>query len=433
MQLFGSLGIRALANRDLITLALKVGLAVGTLYDNVVIARDTRTSSDAVRHAVVSGLLAAGATSTDAGMLPTPTLACLAREYDAGVMITASHNPPEYNGIKLWNPDGSAFDQDQQRQIEDMISADKLSTSPWRDYESGGDRHDAVPRHLARILKDFPEKLSTRVVVDCGCGVASVITPYLLREMGAEVIALNSHLSGFFPRPVEPVPENLGLLMQATAQFGATVGIAHDGDADRMMAIDEKGRFIPGDKMFVVLAQALKAHAVVTSFDASMAVEEVGLSVRRSRVGDSFVSEELKKGGGDFGGETSGAWIFPTVSLCPDGIYAAALIASVANRQHLSEMVDAMKSYPLVRGSVAADGVTMVVLEFELSKMKPVAISKVDGLRLLFSDGWLLVRPSGTEPKVRLTVEAQTEPRAREFFEGAMAAIESARRAGKQP
>ncbi len=425
LHLFGSSGIRTVANRDLFTLAFKVGMAVGKTYPRVVLARDTRTSGDALKHAVISGLLAAGADCTDAGVAPTPTLAFLGREYDAGVMITASHNPPEYNGIKLWNPDGSAFHQEQQKHIEEMVERDALAAAPWQDFKQAISREDAVIVHSKRILKDFPEKLKTKVVVDCGCGAATVITPLLLREMGCEVLALNSHPTGFFPRVIEPAAENLSDLIAATLNYGAAVGIAHDGDADRMMAVDEKGRFITGDKLLVLLGQALKTREAVTTVDASMAVEEAGFTTRRTKVGDSFVSEELMKGGGEFGGEPSGAWIFPKVSYCPDGIYAAALIASLASTNRLSEMVDAVKSYPIIRGAVPSLGTTLADIEPSLLSTSPLNINRADGLRLGFEDGWMLVRPSGTEPKMRLTVEARTEARARQLYDQGMLVIQN--------
>jgi phosphoglucosamine mutase len=189
-----------------------------------------------------------------------------------------------------------------------------------------------------------------------------------------------------------------------------------------MMAVDNRGRFITGDVMLAVLARALGVKEVVTTLDASMTIEEMGFNVRRTRIGDTWVSEELKKGG-NFGGETSGAWIFPVISLCPDGIFAAAQVAAIANKHKLSELVDAVPVYPLVRGSTGSKGMVMSRLESKLMAMKPISASNIDGLRLSFKDGWLLVRPSGTEPKIRLTAEAKTEARARQLYEGGLQAV----------
>jgi phosphoglucosamine mutase len=161
---------------------------------------------------------------------------------------------------------------------------------------------------------------------------------------------------------------------------------------------------------------------MVTTLDASMAIDELGCKVRRTRIGDTWVSEELRKGG-EFGGETSGAWIFPGISLCPDGIYAAARIAALAARQKLSELVDAVPAYPLRRGNVPGRGVDMDTLEKVLAFMGPRSSSRLDGLKLSFDDGWLLARPSGTEPKTRLTVEAHTTARVDELFQAAIDAV----------
>ena len=156
MKLFGSSGIRTVFNRELVELAFKVGLAVGRSYHNVVVGTDTRTSGDVIKHAAISGLLAAGAECRDAGVLPTPTLAYVTREFDAGVMITASHNPPEYNGLKLLNPDGSSFYASQQAQMEEAILTDSIEVAPWEEIKHSSVYDGAIERHIERILSDFP-------------------------------------------------------------------------------------------------------------------------------------------------------------------------------------------------------------------------------------------------------------------------------------
>jgi phosphoglucosamine mutase len=186
-----------------------------------------------------------------------------------------------------------------------------------------------------------------------------------------------------------------------------------------MMAVDDRGRFIPGDKMLAILARASGSSSIVTTIDASVIIEEMGFEVKRTKVGDPYISEELKNGGG-FGGETSGAWVFPQISLCPDGIYAAAKITAIASRQKLSELVDALPSYPVIRGN--APGTAEIIdqaREKLLFELKPVSVDTIDGLKLNFSDGWLLIRPSGTEPKIRLSAEAKTENAALHYFEHA--------------
>lgn len=431
MGLFGTSGIRGLFDDSLVFLALKVGLVVGKSYGNVVVGGDTRTSSEAMKRAFMSGLLAAGSRYEDAGVVPTSTLGFAARKFDAAAMITASHNPPEYNGIKLLNPDGSAFGPGQQEQIEEAVSSGSPETAPWDEVKSSADYSSAIEQHIERIRRDFPGMFKLKVVLDCGCGAASLITPYLLREMGCEVVEINCSPGGFFPRGIEPTESNLGDLIRATRESGAHLGIAHDGDADRMMAVDDKGRFIPGDKLLLILAREVGAKEVVTTIDASMAIDEMDFSVRRTRVGDTFVSEELKNGG-DFGGEPSGSWIFPAISLCPDGIYAAAQIVAIASQHRLSGLVDAILAYPLLRGSISSDGIAMSSLEAHLMAVEPSSVSKVDGMKLNFEDGWLLIRASGTEPKIRLTAEAKSELRVHQLYDKGAEAVRNCARDSKE-
>jgi len=431
MKLFGSSGIRAVFNQELLRLAFRVGLAVGRSCGRVVVGTDTRTSAGAMKHALLSGLLAAGARAADAGITPTPTLAYATRDFDAGVMLTASHNPPEYNGIKLLNPDGSSFDTAQQEKIEAALLAASYEVAGWEDVKRGALYEGAVARHIAAIREHFPDKLNLRVVVDAGGGAACEITPLLLEKMGCEVIPLNGAPDGRFPRPSEPTEANLADLCRVVRETGAALGIAHDGDADRMMAVDERGRFIPGDKMLVMLARAAGAREVVTTLDASMTIEGAGFKLRRTRIGDTWVSAELRKGG-DFGGETSGAWIFPAISLCPDGIYAAAQIAALAARGPLSSLTDAIPAYPLKRGNLAGSGLDMARLKENLMKLKPESASNTDGIKLVFDDGWLLVRPSGTEPKIRLTAEAKTGARADRLYDAGLRAVRESMTQGSE-
>ncbi|MFC2035198.1 phosphoglucosamine mutase [Chloroflexota bacterium] len=422
MQLFGTSGIRRIIDESLVELALKVGMAVGNIYDNVVVGCDTRTSNDAVKYAFISGLLTAGSKSYDAGVVPTPTLALAAREYQAGAMITASHNPPEYNGLKLLNPDGSAFDANQQGQIEDMIFSNSFSATHWGNIKSNHIHNGAINKHIEHILEDFPNELKLKVVLDCGCGAAAVITPRLLERMGCKVVVLNCYPSGFFPHAIEPTEVNLGDLLRATKEFGADLGIAHDGDGDRMMAVDDNGRFVSGDKLLAIFAQQMGAKEVVTTVDASMVIDEMGFSITRTRVGDTHVSEELKVGG-DFGGEPSGSWVFPHSSLCPDGIYAAIHLIATASQHKLSQLVDSIPYYPILRGNITNEGVVMSDLKSQLLAMEPLSVENIDGIKLLFKDGWLLIRASGTEPKIRVTAEAQSETRMYQLYDSGVKAI----------
>jgi phosphoglucosamine mutase len=430
MSLFGTSGIRAVFNRELVHLAFRVGLAVGKTYPNTIIATDTRTSGDAMKHAVMAGLLSAGVDCWDAGIAPTPTLAYAARFFNAGVMITASHNPPEYNGIKLINPDGSSFTIEQQKQIEQEIASDEQESSSWEGIKQSSIYRTAIEKHIDFIASRFPDKLKIMVVIDAGGGAASEVTPGMFQRLGAEVISINCQPTGFFPRGIEPIAKNLAELCDKVKETGADLGIAHDGDADRMMAVDDRGRFVPGDSLLAVFTRVLGVKDLVTTLDASMVIEEIGAKVRRTRIGDTAVSEELKNGG-EFGGETSGSWIFPEVSLCPDGIYAAVQLAVIVSGQKLSELVDSLPAYSLRRGSIGNDGIDISGLESGLLVLNPKSVSNTDGIKLDFTDGWLLVRSSGTEPKIRITAEARSEERVTELYDKCLQIIKESAFSGR--
>jgi phosphoglucosamine mutase len=423
MKLFGSSGIRRVVSRSFLELIFQIGMAVGTTHRSVVIGMDTRTSADAVKYALISGLLSTGCRVCDAGMIPTPTLAYAARRFEAGAMITASHNPPEYNGVKLCNPDGSAFNSDQRKQIEEKIDSNLVETTSWDRIRGLDSYREATDEHMSRILQDFGSMSGTKVILDCGCGAASVITPYLLKRLGCQLVTINSHPSGFFPRSAEPTAESLSHLVGVVRAVGADVGIAHDGDGDRMVAVDEEGKLIPGDKLLVLFTRELGVKKAVTTVDASMAIEELGFEVIRTRVGDAFVSEELKHDG-EFGGEPSGSWIFPQVSYCPDGIYAAAQVVQMAKQGRLSQLANDLPSYPILRGSARWANPDMESLEARLMSLEPLSMSRVDGIMLTFNDGWLLIRPSGTEPKTRIAAEAREMKRVRELYDTALTAVQ---------
>jgi phosphoglucosamine mutase len=216
--------------------------------------------------------------------------------------------------------------------------------------------------------------------------------------------------------------------MQLTRSLHADLGIAHDGDADRMMVVDGEGRLIPGDKLLVILGRAVNARKVITTLDASMSIEEAGFSVVRTPIGDPYVSRELKRQG-DFGGEPSGSWIFPEISLCPDSIYAAAQICAVAAENNLAELCrDMPPTYPIIRGNLLCAKIELGRLKEELLLLSPVAVDENDGIKLYFSDGWVLVRPSGTEPKIRVTAEARESAAARELYDTCLARIKKCAR-----
>lgn len=431
MRLFGSSGIRGHFN-DLITpeFVCKIGQSVGNLYDEVVLGWDARTTSPLLGNAVIAGLLAAGANVYVAGMVTTPTLASAAKEFKAGIMLTASHNPAQDNGVKLWNPDGSSFDSSQMDQVEDILLGEKIPNASWDRVGQLRTIDWAVDSHMKRIMEFIPP-LNARVIVDCGNGASTNITPYLLRKLGCEVITINGHPDGSFPgRGSEPTEENTRLLAKAVVEMNADIGIAHDGDGDRTVAVDEKGNFADGDALMPLLCKLEGKSKVVVPINASMAVDNYldGVEVVRSRVGDVFVSEKIKEIGADFGGEPSGTWVFPRTSYCPDGIFAAARLVQIAQEKPLSEYLAEIPRYSVIRKRVDLPPETkeqaMMALGEGLKSRNPKEVSELDGFKAIYENGWVLLRPSGTEPKLKIVIEGMDRESAESLFNMAMEIID---------
>lgn len=411
---FGSSGIRGPFG-DVATpeLALALGRAVGAMRKRVIVGRDARTTGPLLGAAAVAGLLASGADVARAGVLPTPALAYAARSFDAGLVITASHNPAPDNGFKLWEPDGRAFGSAARADVERLL-AHPPATAAWDHVGTLTERSSAIEDHIARIVElTGPLRKRLRVVLDCGNGAASRESPELLRRLGCDVVTLNAQPDGHFPgRPSEPDEKNLAHLRKAVVATGADLGLAHDGDADRCMAVTHSGRFVTGDELLVLFAKRHAGKTIVCPVDASRVVEDAtGCRVVRTRVGDAFVSETLAELKAAWGGEASGAWIFPELSYCPDGPYAAALVCTmVAEGGPLEAQVAALPRYPLWRHAwtLAPDEVARVMKRFH-EALADGKTTTLDGVRSDYDDGWILVRPSGTEPKVRVTIEATDE------------------------
>ncbi len=429
---FGSSGIRGRGNVDVTPdLALRVGMALGELHGRTIVGRDPRLTGPMLAHALIAGVLSTGSDVVDAGVVSTPTLARGAAEYACGAMITASHNPAPDNGIKLWNPDGMAFDEGQQREIEDHLAANRFRAAAWDRVGTVASRHDLIERHVDAILREVG-RAKLRVVVDCGCGATATITPHLLRRMGCEVVALNAQTDGHFPgREPEPTEENLRLLMSTVPAAKADLGIAHDGDGDRMVAVDHEGRFVGGDALLVLFAKREVRRGLVVPVDASMVLEDLlpKATIWRTRVGDVYVAAELKRRGADFGGEPSGTWIFPKTSYCPDGVYAAARLVSLVAEHPLASLVGGIPRYPVIRGAIGYDASKRSAIEARLdSAMRSLApdVATVDGWRLQFEDGWALVRFSGTEPKIRVLAESRDEARAKEIYSTVLSSAKGA-------
>ena len=403
-MLFGSSGVRRLYGRDLCEISLALGASIGHRAGCVLLGRDTRTTSPLIADLVAAGILGAGGDVRDAGVVPTPVIGYGARSCDFGVMVTASHNPEEYNGIKVFSPDGSSLSLEKQLEIEAGMGA--LSWGTW-DRQGDLGEVDACTPYIGAVLEQRSSVSGVHLVLDCGNGAGSRVSPALLSWQGVDLTCVSCNPAGRFARPSEPTAENLAYLGGVVREREAAGAVVHDGDADRMMAFDGRGRFISGDHLLMLFVRYLGVNEVVTTTDASMAIEELA-TVRRTPVGDSYVSRELARWGG-FGGEPSGAWIFPDHSLCPDGPYAAALFAEMASEWEIADEVDSLPSYPLIRESLPCDRAREVLLALG-------AGNPTDGIRIEDEQGWCLVRASGTEPKIRLTAEGKDMARAKEML-----------------
>ena len=413
-MLFGSSGIRKLFAQELLSLGPLVGAAVSVDAKRIVLATDARTSRSTLSDAILSGLISGGAEVSFGGIAPTPSVALAAGQADAGVMITASHNPENYNGYKLFRPDGSSYTVSQQEEIERRVAEPVYAA--W-DKQGSVSPVDIITPHKEKIHAEIAVPENITVVVDCGNGAGGQITPDVLGAYGAKVIPVNCDPSGKFARPSEPLEKNLLHIPELIRKTGASCAVVNDGDADRMMAFDNLGRYVDGDSLLALFAKYLDAKQVVTTVDASMSIEEVA-EVHRTPVGDSFVSEELLSWG-TFGGEPSGSWIFPKHSLCPDGPYAAALFAEISSEWNVAEELDALPKYTILRDAV------MTPNGKEIMRILG-AENPTDGIRFADDNGWYLIRASGTEPKVRCTAEGRTKEGAKRMLEAGMSALKKA-------
>jgi len=427
---FGSSGIRGVFGKEITPeLFVDIGRSVASIYRRIILGRDVRTTGHALASAFTSGALASGASLHDGGVVSTPTIAFAAGEYDCGAVITASHNPPEYNGIKLWNPDGTAFDEEQQNEIEKNLETKSFNSCPWDEIPDFMRRHDLSRRHAEAIVGVIG-KVGVKVVVDCACGATSTITPYVLREMGCKVVSLNAQPDGHFPgRPPEPTEENLKILKRTVVNSGADLGIAHDGDGDRVVAVDDKGNYVGGETLLPLFASNFAGKSIAVPVDASIAVDDVmaGGKVWRTKVGDVYVAQEVKRRKAEFGGEPSGTFIFPSWGLFPDGVYGAAYIASLCAKERLSDRVSRLPAYSSLRGGFVFESTRrqeiISHLERSLASFEGGELERLDGWRLRFDNGWGLVRISGTEPKVRVLAEAREESRTKEIYESLVSIV----------
>ena len=434
-KLFGTNGIRGLVNIELTPqMAIKVGASIGTFFGknkNLLLGYDARTSGPMFSKAVISGLTATGCNVYFAGMAPTPALQFAVKNHrmDGGVIITASHNPPEYNGIKVIWSDGIETSHEQEAQIEDIYFDNKIVFAPWDHLGEKRELQGINDEYVAAIKTHVDtQKIAAKhfhVLVDAANSVGGLTAPPLLRELGCKVTSINANIDGTFPgRMPEPRPESLGDLAATVKAIGADVGVAFDGDADRSIFVDENGVIYWGDKTFaVIIKQYLIQNPgakIVTPVSSSTLIKDTVEAYHGeliwTKVGSVTVSQKMKELGAKLGGEENGGIFYGPHQAVRDGAMTTALILDTMAKtgKKLSELVAEEPQYFLEKGKIECpDEKKTILLEKILEEVKGENISTIDGVKIWFGDNSaILIRPSGTEPVFRLYAEAKNHEKA---------------------
>ncbi|NIA02954.1 MAG: phosphoglucosamine mutase [Nitrospirae bacterium] len=437
MTLFGTNGVRGIANVDITPeLAMNLGKSMGTYIHlhktgtRVAVGRDTRISGDMLKSAAISGLLSTGLEVVDVGILPIPNLQYYIRDNaDAGVMITASHNPKEYNGLKIVAGDGTEFSREGEAEVEKILISGNFHTAKWN--ETGGFSNDptAIPAYIKGILSKVDHELirsaSLTVVLDPGCGAGCVVTPWLLSELGCKVITLNAQPDGTFPgRTPEPTREVLTDLINMVKASGADLGVAHDGDADRVAFVDETAEFLDEEDLLALMTAHVLDHKsgkVVTPVGSSLKIKDIteakGSELIWTRVGSIDVARKMIETGAVFGGEGNGGLIFPEFQFCRDGAMTAVkMLELLAGGNKLSELKKNIPEYHNLKVKIKITNSSEVMKKVGKA-LEGQDLDNTDGIKIWYPDGWILIRPSGTEPLVRIFAESKSANRARELLD----------------
>ncbi len=414
-RLFGTSGIRRLADELTKEFIEKIAYSLATHTQDQIIAvgRDTRSSSEEIANQFMSALSTAGLDVVDLSIASTPTVSMASEEYGTGIVITASHNPPEWNGFKFWS-NGRAYTPQQEKEIEEIFYSEKFCDTKQK--HGLIKKRDYTVKHINRII-DHVGKINkpVRVLLDCSNGAGAVITPILLKKMGCSVTAINTETDGVFAHGLEPTKENLEETCKLVKKYEVDICIVHDGDADRSSAIDKNGRLIDWDNFLSVLAYG--NNKIVTTVDASMRIEDVCNTVIRTPIGDVAVADAICREKADFGGEPSGSIIFPEVHMFPDGPLTAAKIVKMISEDRFYETLEKLQKYPVKRIKIFYNrdsDLSKLMQEIKLRILSEFRgdikdINEIDGIRATVDGGWFLVRASGTEPCIRITSEAKTE------------------------
>ena len=439
--LFGTNGIRGEPNADLTPdFAMQIGKSIGTYFKDGTIAmgRDTRDTGPMIFNAVSSGIMSAGKEILDLGILPTPAIQYYCKiNRIPGVVITASHNPPRFNGIKCIAADGTELPRNQEEVIEGIYYDRTFIQATWNNCGRVRIITDAVERYLAGIMQQVnAEAIRTqefRVAFDAGNGAAYSSTPELLRRLGCSVVTLNANPDGkFTSRNSEPKPENLKDLINVVSGGKFDLGIAHDGDADRAVFIDSTGHFVDGDiTLSLIVKSTIKpGDRVVTPISSSDAMDEIcaagGAELIRTRVGAPLVSRTMIEKKAKIGGEENGGIIYGPHQYCRDGAMTAALVLNLmaARKSGLKELISEIPEYHIHKLSTDRKVEWEIIKRGILGYASDMKTDTSDGIKVFLKDGWVLVRPSGTEPIIRIYGESRTFARARDIAQEYQALID---------
>ncbi|HEX9613115.1 MAG TPA: phosphoglucosamine mutase [Candidatus Bathyarchaeia archaeon] len=426
-QLFGTNGIRGVVGESINPeFAYGIGSRVASLFkkERILVGRDGRTSSQMLAEGAVAGILAQGNSVEDCGIITTPGLQFLAKiSASPGLVITASHNPPEYNGFKVVDSDGIEIPREKEERIEQLVVKNswKMNKTPARREQ----RTLPLEPYLASVETHVRRRKlgnSLKVAVDTGNGVSSMTTPVLLRSVGCRAVTINDNIDGRFPgRTSEPRPENLGPLAELVRFEKAAFGVAHDGDGDRAVFVDETGVVHSGDNSLTLIAdQVLKKNPggkVVTPVNSSMSVTEAARKrkgrVILTKVGSIHVARTMVREKAILGGEENGGIFYAPHQPVRDGTMATVLILNsiLENRMSLSKLMALLPRFFMAKEKRRCpDEKKNDAMKRIRQRLGERVTSTIDGVRVdIKSQGWFLVRPSGTEPLIRIYVEGKTE------------------------
>jgi phosphomannomutase / phosphoglucomutase len=426
-RLFGTNGVRGVTGKDMTPeLVFSIGRALGQMRKGrIAVGRDTRTSGETLCNALKAGLLATGCDVDDCGILPTPALQYLVRDgYAGGAVITASHNPPEYNGVKIIEPDGTEMGDEETVQLEEQIFSPAPSVASWEQVGKETPVPHLLDRYIDGIIHHFPGTpgKGMTVVVDPGSGPACITTSKILEGLGCRVLTVNGVMDGTFPgRLPEPSVEGLKSLADLVVSSGASFGVAHDGDADRAVFVDENGRFVEENAEFAIVVQHIcrkKKGVIVTPVSSGQVVEETALrggsTVRYTPVGSIYVARTMRTllENGEpviFGGEGNGGLIFPDHQFCRDGGMTAAMMVSLlaGSDKKLSDLVSQLPERHIIKDKITAQKGAEILAGLP-RLYHDCRIDLTDGVKIFTKDAWALVRVSGTEPIIRIIIDAKS-------------------------